>query len=531
MENSKLFSNEPLKQLKTHIQELQVLLKKEQDKTKTLKKILLKIQDLSRQGKRKELSQFIDKSLHFTPNLNHSFMLTSTQVNGISDIFSGLVKIFQDRLRSAFQDLSLHTKASILSLKHSKNLTRGINLKSTLNNLMIRVRRSYFKIFLNRKQNFISGTFLIKSVVSGKMSEIWNKFIIHAEIGKMKIEKLDVERKMKGQDFVKVFEKIIRAQMKKVLSFFGKLRLNQDFGFNKYRKNNKMLIKKNDFTKLYKTIEKYYFRVLTTGFFIFKIPPEAIIMIEQGLALLSQILDSKIKSYKNLAFKSIKPKKIITIQKKFALKLLIKHIKQEEFKTKFKFFTTFKSFPNPKNLKSQLLASLNPFQHNISEKLILISTLPTKISKSLKKSAFLTLVSHVSYQISYDLFEDNCLLRMGEILKSFNIKKIHKSWNIWRNSFFSVENSFFTNCSYVSERVVDPQKVRLAFINLNLIMQRQISLNKSQSFVFWQDLIAKEGKESYFCKKENMVRDLKKKRRLGIHLPLKLNNNVLNINN
>ena len=534
MENSKLFSNEPLKQLKTHIQELQILLKKEQDKTKTLKKILWKIQDLSRQGKRKELSHLIDKSLHFTSNLNHSFLLTSTQVNGISDIFPGLVKIFQDRLRSPFKDLSLYAKASILSSKHAKNLARALTFSSALSTLMMRVRRMYFRIFINRKQNFRSGTFLIKSVVAGKLSEIWNKLRIQTQFKKIIIEKFDGRRKSIRQNFIKTFERIINARMTRVFNLIVKLKPDEELSlkpFNKYRRNNKRLMKRSEIEKLCKTIEKYYLRIIKTGFMIFKIPAEAFIVIEQGLVVLSQVLNTKIKSSKSLAFKSITPTKLITIQKKFALKLLMKHLKQEEFKLKFKFFSIFKSASKAKNRKSQLLASLNPFHHNISEKLILISTLPTKISKSLKKSAFLTLVSHVSYQISYDLFEDNCLLKMGEILKSFSIKKIHKSWNLWKTSFFSVENSFFTNCSHISERVVDPQKVRLAFINLNLIMQRQLSLNKSQSFVFWQDLVGKDRKKSYFGKKENMDRELKKKRRIGIHLPLKLNNNVLNINN
>jgi hypothetical protein len=522
MEISKLFSNEPLKLLKNHIQELQVLLKKEQEKNKNFKKILWKIQELSRNGKRKELSQFIDKTLNFSSDLSKSFLLTSTQIEGISEIFSGLVQIFRERLRIPFWKIRSFAAASEFKVFKSANCFKG-----AIGRVYRRAGYYYFeKLFKTKRMRVGLNDFSkLESIINKRMGVVWRRIILFV-----------FEKKIKFQQFFNVLKKVFIKKGKIVIlwTFKSIVNIEPSIHLNRYRKKSNNQKKVKNLENILKFLDRKGKKLVESGFFLLKLSSETLFIYEQGLLVLEKVINSQVFSLGISSFRTlqkVKPKscrKLILNSFEKCLKVLIS-------KQKFKIFTTIKFFSicflSLKSPKLQILQSLSPGHYEISKKLMSIANFPLKIQKSLKKLAFLRLVSYVSYQISYDMLEENCLCRMAEIFKAFSTKKLHKSWNIWKNLVFALENSFFTNCSYVSERDMDPQKARLAFINMNLILQRQFSLNKSQGFMIWQEWVngdVENKPANLFKEKEcNSKQNLKKK----FHLPLKLNTNVLNINN
>lgn len=469
MENSKLFSNEPLRILKSHIEDLRKLYKKEQEKSTKMKKILKKIQDLWGSGNKIELGRFLDGIFVGKSKLNESFLNGTWQIEGIGGNFVGLGNIVKNRMRKVFETL--------------KELIEGRKIEGVfvLMEVVRRRKREGFKRIVD-KMGLLVGlfAFCLKKVV---WKRVWISFnaIIETKTKNFTVKIRKIDSKSSASPTLRKF-------------------------FNKKVEN-----------------------TLKIAFSLLKIPQESLIIFEQGFVVLNTVISSLIFHKKFSIFTNLrqKLKPHISIFHQFGVKTLTFHLKYHQ---KSLLLHSFSCLSTPKTIKifhnnTKMSLSLNPIHHHLSKTLLSISKLPSLVKRSLKKSSFLSIVSYVSYHISYDMLEKSSLQRMTEIFKSFSVKKMLRYLNTWKNSGFFEFSAISGISNLFEQKKNDPQKKRSCFINLNLILQRLQSVNKSQAFMAWQEVEARQKVEF----KENFGSLKGKGKKRVIVPPLRLNQNVNNL--
>lgn len=459
MENSKLFSNEPLRILKSHIEDLRRLHKKEQEKSAKLKRMLKKIQDLWKNKKKIEVGRILDSLFSGQNSLNDSLLNVTGQIAGFTDAFDVLGKIVKERIRSVVKVIACKGFEEIEADKKCK------------------------KYEFNAK---VLGICL-KNL---RWKRVWTGFqTLRCTNKRQKLEKKP-KKLLKG------------TNQKQITELNRKKKLKLEFVFRILERKVKEL-KELCLNKLKPTEENQ-------------------ILFEQGLNILSTSLTLYIKREIFTIFKSNPRKSTLSHQIVADSLTAFVHAHQKSLLSQ-----SFSSLSYTKSIKiiykdKKVTVPLNPVHHHLSQKLLTIAKIPSLITKSLIKSSFLSIVSYVSFHISYDMLEKNLLQRMSEIFKSFTIKKTLKYFNAWKNSEL-LELSMISTKNFMLEKKSDPQVRRSCFINLNLIVQRLQSANKSQAFMMWQELkdFQVEFKENY-----RRVKEKGKKNKVPV---LRLNQNVSNI--
>ena len=554
MDKAKLLSNEPLRILSSHVQELKKICKHEQTKNKKLKSCLVRLKEVISHGvSQKEINEIntiIDHALPSVRSLNSSYQII-TDSKYAAPLILKLQNICEARLKLIFeiskfrkheesQKFRLFHKNSGRKHRTSKSFQEISNVQCPtegLNKIELVLKKRmiiYFNgVVIKREQDEVAMGCNNKILAVEDLNPIYETAISDSSGILLRVKGFKSLRnllsKSRESDGRLILDKI-KYYYEYILIIEQGVQSISDLLGPKLRNSKKEFMVQLKKTQIKKTINPKLLSIFTSylGAVVEK-------LLEKTK---SQVFSLLLRSYSNANYKKSKKiealflekiHKILEISTCKSFQSLVypeKDGKQVHSQAKFSKKLYRISFLLEKTLQifkknifkrifvkhihiysnyQKVLVPLSISHHKLSETLINLSNLPAIIQNNHLKSSFLQIVSYVTHEIGHNTVIQDSLQRLLQIFKLYQSKRTQKSLYTWKNSSFpkSKLNKPSQLCTRPLLNLISAKlkplfskikqsstNVRKSIINVKVILDQQNLLKKSQFFNKWQETIS-----------------------------------------